>query len=92
MQHINYLFRVGFESTENSQLLASGFLSKYSFKSNVSYALQLSKKKSSSDTIVNLKSVALQKSSNSTILRGLKSGNGSDSNLQSDKMMFGFAE
>ncbi|CAI2362363.1 unnamed protein product [Moneuplotes crassus] len=77
--------RVGFESTENSQLIGS-YLSKNSFKSNISHTLQMSKKKSSSETVVELKSVVLQKSVNSQALRGLKSGKNTSSNFESDQI------
>ena len=74
--------RVGLESTENSQMLGSQMISKHSFLSNQTIALTSKnhQKKESSDTIVQLKSVALNNTGNSTAFRALKSGKDSESN------------
>jgi len=61
-------------------------MNKHSFKSNISQTLYLSKKKSSSETVVELKSVVLHKSGNSIAFRGLKSGKNTDSNFESEKI------
>ena len=65
-------------------MLGSAYVSKHSFRSNLSHAVKVSKKGSSTDTVVQLKSVALQNTGNSTAFRQLRSGKESESNLQSE--------
>ena len=64
-------------------MIGSAYVSKNSFKSNLSHAIKISHK-NSSDTVVQLKSVALQNTGNSTAFKQLKSGKDSESVVPSD--------
>lgn len=66
-------------------MIASVMRSKQnSFKSNISYAVKPSHKESSTDTVVQLKSVALQNTETSNAFMQFRSGKDSELNLQSE--------